>query len=397
VVAGGGARGHADHAVEGGRHAQAEAGEEGGEDAAGDEGHDDEEEDLPGVALGVVDEVADDFLELLPGALHEVAAGGALVVGGAVGSKEARAAAVAAETKEGGLGGVVLVVAVAVAVMAVAVAEAKDLGDAAHGGAVAVTMAGAGAGAGAVLLVGGVAGAGSRAMAAVAGDGLGAGEGVEEAHCDVVGCDKVGEGKGVLYAPPEVRRRGMRLRWEGVGVEECAGEWWCRGEVGASLSIWMRYVRVLGVEPSSTKSRPVSKQPPSSNRNSTVSRAAAAGNNAKTTIAAQISGTKTMLNSSSKTQVGEWMPLLTNRRLLSRAMQYFYDGVRVSQGGWIFGAGGEVVDVLDPESGWTLGSIRVGGGGNDPVNLVLGEHELWIVGKGGVWHVKGIRETLRSV
>ncbi|KAK1967054.1 hypothetical protein LY78DRAFT_746723 [Colletotrichum sublineola] len=69
-------------------------------------------------------------------------------------------------------------------------------------------------------------------------------------------------------------------------------------------------------------------------------------------------------------------------------------GVRVSRSGWIFGAGGEVVDVLDPESGWTLGSIRVGGGGNNPVNLAFGEREIWIVGKGGVWHVKNIRETL---
>ncbi|KAL2068652.1 hypothetical protein VTL71DRAFT_14989 [Oculimacula yallundae] len=91
---------------------------------------------------------------------------------------------------------------------------------------------------------------------------------------------------------------------------------------------------------------------------------------------------------------GERLPLLTNQRLISTAMQYFYDGVRVSRNGWIFGAGGEVVDILDPESGWTLGSIRVGGGGNDPVNIVLGEHELWIVGKGGVWYVRNIRERL---
>ncbi|KAK8028458.1 Six-bladed beta-propeller TolB-like protein [Apiospora marii] len=91
---------------------------------------------------------------------------------------------------------------------------------------------------------------------------------------------------------------------------------------------------------------------------------------------------------------GNKLPLLTNRRLLTRAIQYFYDGVRASRGGWIFGAGGEVVDVVDPESGWILGSIRVGGGGKDPVNLVFGEHELWIVGKGGVWHVKNVREKL---
>ncbi|KAK8051659.1 hypothetical protein PG993_003044 [Apiospora rasikravindrae] len=79
---------------------------------------------------------------------------------------------------------------------------------------------------------------------------------------------------------------------------------------------------------------------------------------------------------------GQKLPLLTNKRLLTRAIQYFYDGVRVSRGGWIFGAGGEVVDVVDPESGWILGSIRMGGGQNGPVNLVFGENELWVVGKG---------------
>lgn len=61
--------------------AQAEAGEEGGQDAAADEGHDDEEEDLPGVALGPAGEVAEEALELLVGALEEAVAGGALVVG----------------------------------------------------------------------------------------------------------------------------------------------------------------------------------------------------------------------------------------------------------------------------------------------------------------------------
>lgn len=95
---------------------------------------------------------------------------------------------------------------------------------------------------------------------------------------------------------------------------------------------------------------------------------------------------------SSKT--GAKIPVLTNRRLLARAMQYFYDGVRVSRNGWIFGAGGEVVDVLDPESGLVLGSIRLGGGGNDPVNVVFGDHEMWIVGKGGVWEVSGIQKRL---
>jgi sugar lactone lactonase YvrE len=94
---------------------------------------------------------------------------------------------------------------------------------------------------------------------------------------------------------------------------------------------------------------------------------------------------------------GGRLPLLTGRRLLNRAMQYFYDGIRVSSGGgYIWGAGGEVVDVVDPASGWTLGSIRFGGGGNDPVNLVFGEHEIWVVGKGGVWHVEGVKERLAT-
>ncbi|KAK2030781.1 AkeP protein [Colletotrichum zoysiae] len=92
---------------------------------------------------------------------------------------------------------------------------------------------------------------------------------------------------------------------------------------------------------------------------------------------------------------GARLPLLTNKRLLSRPMQYIYDGVRVSDSGLVFGAGGEVVDVLDPESGLTLGSIRVGGGGNNPVNLAFHGNDVFIVGKGGVWHVKNVRETLR--
>jgi len=82
--------------------AQAEAGEEGGQDTPADEGHDDEEEDLPGVALGPVGEVAEEALELLVGAVEEAVAGGALVVGWFAEAKEAAAAAVAiiAEAKE---------------------------------------------------------------------------------------------------------------------------------------------------------------------------------------------------------------------------------------------------------------------------------------------------------
>lgn len=71
AVAGAGLGGDAEHALDGRGQAQTKAGEEGGEGAAGDEGHDDEHEDLEGVALGVVDEVAQEALELLERALHE--------------------------------------------------------------------------------------------------------------------------------------------------------------------------------------------------------------------------------------------------------------------------------------------------------------------------------------
>lgn len=81
-VARGGARGHAHCAFERGRDTQAEAGEEGREGAAGDEGHDDHEEDLPGVALEPMQEVANQALELLVGALHKTFARGALIIRG---------------------------------------------------------------------------------------------------------------------------------------------------------------------------------------------------------------------------------------------------------------------------------------------------------------------------
>ncbi|KAL4734486.1 hypothetical protein BDV11DRAFT_212738 [Aspergillus similis] len=86
--------------------------------------------------------------------------------------------------------------------------------------------------------------------------------------------------------------------------------------------------------------------------------------------------------------------VLTNKRLLSNPVSYFYDGVRVSRNGWIFCGAGDGVDVIDPDSGSTLGTIRVGGGENLAVSLAFGPNELWIVGRGGVWHVKGIRDRL---
>ena len=81
-------------------------------------------------------------------------------------------------------------------------------------------------------------------------------------------------------------------------------------------------------------------------------------------------------------------------RFLSNPISYFWDGVRVSRNGWLFGAAGQGVDVMDPDTGVILGTIRVGGGSNVAVNIAFGEHEMWIVGKGGVWHVRGINERL---
>ncbi|KAI0536233.1 AkeP protein [Xylaria digitata] len=92
--------------------------------------------------------------------------------------------------------------------------------------------------------------------------------------------------------------------------------------------------------------------------------------------------------------VGKKLPLLTNKRLLTRATEYFYDGIRASRNGYVFGAGGSAIDVIDPESGWILESLRFGSGGQDPVNIVFGQHEMWAVGKGGVCHIKNVRDML---
>lgn len=86
--------------------------------------------------------------------------------------------------------------------------------------------------------------------------------------------------------------------------------------------------------------------------------------------------------------------VLTNARFLNNPISYFYDGVRVSRNGWIFAGAGDGVDVIDPESGYTLGTIRVGGGDNLAVSLAFGKNELWIVGRGGVWHVRGVKDRL---
>ena len=80
-VPGGSLGGDAEHALDSRGDAQAEASEEGRQCAPGDEGHDYEEEDLPGVALGPVDEVAEEALQLLVRLLDEALARRALVVG----------------------------------------------------------------------------------------------------------------------------------------------------------------------------------------------------------------------------------------------------------------------------------------------------------------------------
>lgn len=81
-IASGSLRGDAEHALNGRRDAQAEAGEESRQGAAGDEGHDDDEEDLPGVALSPMDEVAEEALELFVCLLDKALARGAFVVRG---------------------------------------------------------------------------------------------------------------------------------------------------------------------------------------------------------------------------------------------------------------------------------------------------------------------------
>ena len=91
---------------------------------------------------------------------------------------------------------------------------------------------------------------------------------------------------------------------------------------------------------------------------------------------------------------GAKLPVLTNKRFLNNPISYFYDGIRVSREGWLFCGAGDGVDVVDPESGITLGSIRIGGGQNVAVSMTFGEHELYIVGRGGVWKVSGIKAQL---
>lgn len=86
--------------------------------------------------------------------------------------------------------------------------------------------------------------------------------------------------------------------------------------------------------------------------------------------------------------------LLTNVRFLNNPIGYFYDGIRATKNGYLFAGAGDGVDVIDPVDGLTLGTIRVGGGQNLAVGITFWEHEMWVVGKGGVWHVSNVKEEL---
>lgn len=75
-------------------------------------------------------------------------------------------------------------------------------------------------------------------------------------------------------------------------------------------------------------------------------------------------------------------------------MSYFYDGIRASREGRLYAGSGDGVDGIEPDTGFVLGSIPVGGGSNVAVSLAFGGHGMWIVGKGKVWHVKNIKAQL---
>ncbi|KAJ6001607.1 hypothetical protein N7522_006834 [Penicillium canescens] len=87
--------------------------------------------------------------------------------------------------------------------------------------------------------------------------------------------------------------------------------------------------------------------------------------------------------------------LLTNQHMLGILLTYYYDGIRASRVGWLFASSGDGVDVIDPETGFVLGSVRVGRGSKVAVSLAFREHEMWIVGNGGVRHVKNIKARLK--
>lgn len=92
-------------------------------------------------------------------------------------------------------------------------------------------------------------------------------------------------------------------------------------------------------------------------------------------------------------------PVLRNQRLFANPISRFFDGVRVSKNGYVWAASSDGVDVICPETGLILGRIRTPGtgpgGDHGAVNIAFEDHVLWIVGRGGVWSVSGIKEQLK--
>lgn len=89
--------------------------------------------------------------------------------------------------------------------------------------------------------------------------------------------------------------------------------------------------------------------------------------------------------------------LLTRHRLFSVAITYQYDGIRASRDGRVFDDAGEGVDVLDPRMGLALGTMYLRAAGARPrtaVNVAFGQHAMWMIGDGGVWHTSGSRQRL---
>ncbi|SMQ46503.1 unnamed protein product [Zymoseptoria tritici ST99CH_3D1] len=87
-------------------------------------------------------------------------------------------------------------------------------------------------------------------------------------------------------------------------------------------------------------------------------------------------------------------PQLHDQVLFSNPISRYYDGVRVSRNGYVWAASGDGLDVIEPVDGTLIGRVRVGGGAFAPVNVAFEDHVLWIVGKGGVWKVDGVKERL---
>ncbi|KAF2758650.1 AkeP protein, partial [Pseudovirgaria hyperparasitica] len=92
-------------------------------------------------------------------------------------------------------------------------------------------------------------------------------------------------------------------------------------------------------------------------------------------------------------KTGKKLPVLENKRLLNEPLAWYYDGIHASKEGYLFVGARETVDVIDPETGLTIGSIRMKAP-NLAVNLVFEKNGIWIVGVGGVFHVSNVAADL---